>query len=329
MLLLLTLSAQLLSGRVVSAETREPLGLTIVTVRPHGGKQFTDAAGGFAFPTVGVGTYVLSVRQIGYTPLDTQIVVPTGGLRLMLVLRHLAVELPAITITGHTRCTHPGPPDRQATPALAAVFDQFLESARRLELLADSFPFRFLVERSLRDVRTSGDSLPLAIDTLDLESRETRRPYRPGQIVTEGYGPYRGRIVSLPSLHEFGDSAFLSNHCFRLAGRDTIAGETLVRIDFEPHEGLRHSDVAGSAFLDSSTYALRYTETELTRPERAAIRGLRDLRARIRFRDIATGVVLPDHVRAVTRYRAGGVRSRVEVQTLLGIHYRRALPPSP
>ena len=314
-------------GVVTAAETGEPLPFTIVTIVPRGQKLFTDRAGAFSI-TVSAGTYLLSVRQIGYTPLDTQVVVTAdSNLRLALVLRHLAVELPAITITGHAQCTQPGPPDRHATPALAAVFDQFLESARRLELLADSYPFRFRLQRSLQGVSTDGDSLTAAIDTLDLESRETRRPYRPGQIVTEGYGPFRGRIVSLPSLHELGDSAFLSNHCFRLAGRDTLEGETLVRIDFEPHERLRYSDVAGSAFLDSATYQLRFTETELTRPERAQIQGLRDLRARIRFREIATGIVLPEHVRAITRYRVGGLRSRVETQRLLGVHFRRALPP--
>ena len=326
--LIILAAVQQLQGVVRSAETNDPLGYTIVRLIPRFGQKFTDASGRFSFDTIPSGTYLLTVRQIGYTPVDTQIVVSgQGAVRLTVRLRHLAVELPAITITGHARCTQPGPPDREAAPALAAVFDQFLENARRLELLADSYPFRFRLQRSLQSVSTDGDSLTPAIDTLDLESRETRRPYRPGQIVTEGYGPYRGRIVSLPSLHELGDSAFLSNHCFRLAGRDTIEGETLVRIDFEPHERLRHADVAGSAFLDSVTYQLRFTETDLTRPERAQIRGLRDLRARIRFRDIATGIVLPEHVRAVTRYRIGGLRSRVETQRLLGVHFRRALPP--
>jgi len=100
-----------------------------------------------------------------------------------------------------------------------------------------------------------------------------------------------------------------------------------VRIDFEPHERLRASDVAGSAFLDSTSYQLRFTDTDLTRPERAGIRGIRELTARVRFREIASGIVLPLYVRAVTRYRSGGLRSRVETQWLLGVRFTRRLPP--
>src|SRR5512145_3294125 len=115
LLLLTTLVLQQssLRGTVISAETREPLGLTIVTLYPRLGTQFTDGAGAFVFSGVGAGTYLLSVRQIGYVPLDTQIVLHADRpARLLLVLRRLAVELPAITVVGHARCTKPGPPDR-------------------------------------------------------------------------------------------------------------------------------------------------------------------------------------------------------------------------
>src|SRR6266571_6536633 len=38
-----------LRGTVVSAETGQPLGFSIVTLVPNGGRQFTDAAGAFVF----------------------------------------------------------------------------------------------------------------------------------------------------------------------------------------------------------------------------------------------------------------------------------------
>jgi len=318
-----------LRGAVVSAETREPLGLTIVTLHPGLGTQFTDAAGAFSFADVGAGTYLLSVRQIGYVPLDTQIVlrpdVPAGT--LLVVLRRLAVVLPAITVVGHTRCTKPGPPDRDVTPALAAVFDQLMENARRLELLADSYPFRYRLERSQRDVTRQGDSLRAAIDTMEFDQNQTRRRYRPGLVVTAGAGPYSGyTVVTLASLHELGDSAFHTNHCFRLAGRDTIEGETLVRIDFEPADQLGSADIAGSAYLDSVTYGLKFTETRLTRPERSALREVRSVVARTRFRDIAPGIALQDYVRAVWQYRSSAPPTRVETQRLLSVQFRRALP---
>src|SRR5207249_10000272 len=130
-------------------------------------------------------------------------------------------------------CTQPGAPDRTVTPALATVFDQLVENARRLELLADSNPFRFRLERRFREVNRRGDSLHAEVDTLELDHNEARRRYRPGLIVAPGSGPWQGLIVvTLASLHELGDRTFHQNHCFRLVGRDTIEGETLVRIDF-------------------------------------------------------------------------------------------------
>jgi hypothetical protein len=328
-LVVLLLIQQPLRGVVTAAETGEPLSLSIVTLVPAFGKIFTDRAGVFVLRAVPAGTYLLSIRQIGYFPFDTQLVVrPDAEVRLSVVLRHLAVELPAITVTGHARCTHPGLPDRRATPALAAVFDQLVENARRLELFADSYPFRFRMERRFRAVNKRGDSLAAEVDTIDLESRETRRAYRPGRVVTDGSGPFtNSRMVSLPSWREFGDSAFLRHHCFRLAGRDTIEGETFVRIDWEPAEAVSSSDVAGSAYLDSTTYLLRFTETELTRPRRSQIQSIRDLSARISFNSIVPGIVHHEHVRSVTTYRSGNLASRVETQRLIGLHFRRAVPP--
>lgn len=320
-------SGTTIRGSVISTETGEPLGFTIVTLYPQVGKRFTDPAGGFMFPDIPAGRYLLSVRQIGYMPLDTQIVaaqdIPTT---ILVSLRHLAIQLPAITVYGQSTCTKPGPPDREATPALAAVFDQLIENARRLELLADSYPFRYRLERSLREVSRRGDSLRATIDTLDLDRNETRRRYRPGLVVSPGSGPFSGRtVVTLASLHELADSTFHKNHCFRLAGRDTIEGQTLVRIDFEPTERLAVSDIAGSAYLDSITYGLRYTVTYLTRPHRSGL-DISDLVARTRFRDIAPGVPLQEHVRAVSTLRYNRNATRVEMQRLLAVQFQRPLP---
>ncbi len=320
-------SEESIRGTVIGAETGEPLGFTIVTVYPNVGKRFTDHLGVFVFSDIPPGRYLLSVRQIGYTPLDTLIVVAEAVPTTMLVsLRHLAIELPAITVFGQSTCTKPGSPDRQTTPALAAVFDQLIENGRRLELLADSYPFRYRLERSLRDVSRRGDSLRATIDTLDLDRNETRRRYRPGRVVSPGTGPFAGRtVVTLASLHELADSTFHEHHCFRLAGRDTIEGRTFVRIDFEPVERLAISDIAGSAYLDSLTYGLRYTVTYLTRPHRSGL-DISDLVARTRFRDIAPGVPLQDDVRAVSTLRYNRNAKRVETQRLLTVRFERPLP---
>jgi len=313
-----------LRGTVISAETGEPLGFSTVTLVPGHTKRFTDSAGTFIFAGLRAGTYLLSVRQIAYAPLDTQIAVAGDtATTVRLALRHLAVELLPVTITAQGACTQPGPPDRTADPVLAAVFDQLVENAHRLDLLDDGNPFRFRLDRTVREVTWRGDTLPVTAETIELDRRETRRPYRPGHIVGPGWGPFHDLIVvTLASLHELGDTAFHRTHCFQLAGRDTIEGETLVRIDFAPAAQLGTSDIAGSAYLDSLTYRLRFTLTALTRPERSGIRGIGTLIARTRFRDIAPGVVLQDYMRAVTTFGFGPVRSRVETQRTIDVRFR-------
>ena len=284
-------------------------------MQPGRAEHFTDQAGTFTFTEVAPGNYRLLVRQIGYVPADTTVVVgPGADLSIRIALRRVAVELPPITVTGELTCTQPGPPDAAVTPALASVFDQLLENARRYKLLADSFPFTFVIER------TSSTG----VDTIEQTSGDKRHRYRPGGVVDAGTGPWRDRrVVLLPGLEQFADSAFMRNHCFRLAGRDTTEGEVFIRVDFEPAARLRSADVAGAAFLDPGSYQLRYTRVRLTRPERSLPEVLA-LVATTRFREIAPGIVLHDRVRAVTTLPRQV--ERIEEQRLLGVRFARPFP---
>lgn len=317
-----------LRGIVVAAGTGDPLPFTIVALRPGLTERFTDEHGAFAFAGLSRGRYRLVVRQIGYTPADTSVTVDgDSDVSVRVELTHLALELPPITVTGRTTCTAPGPPQRAVTPALAAVFDQLLENARRFELLADSHPFRFLHERTYRTVTRGADTLATVVDSIELTSREERQRYRPGQVVHWGRGPFRNqRVVLLPALTQLADTMFINRHCFRLAGRDTIEGEALVRLDFAPTARLRSADLEGAAYLDPVTYQLRYTRVAVTRPERA-LPDVAALVATTRFREIAPGIMLHDHVRAVTTLRAparsAAPGQRIEEQRLLAVYFMR------
>jgi hypothetical protein len=318
-------------GTVVSAETGLPLGFTIVTLYPNVGRQFTDAAGAFAFDGAKPGTYILSVRQIGYTPLDTQIVVGDSTPRMRIALRHLAIELPPVTIAAG-QCTNPGRPD-SSDAALAAVFDQLQENVRRFELLAESYPFRYDLERTVRTVNPRGRSGRPSVDTIRLTSTDDRNhPYAVGRVVEPAWGPWgRGAgdgvfVIHSADLRDLGNPDFVANHCFSLAGRDTVGGETLVRINFEPATRIGLADMAGAAYLDSLTFELRYTETSLTRPERSALDHLRTVNFRTRFRTIARGVSLQDSLTVTTTYRFGR-ESSVETQRTVEVRFRRQPPP--
>ena len=334
-LLLLVANAQAssqqpsLRGSVVSAETGLPLGYSIVELRPGLGQQFTTASGAFAFSALTPGTYLLSVRQIAYTPVDTQIVILEDGETVVHVaLRHLAIELPPVTIAA-TQCTKPGPPEPSDT-ALRAVFDQLQENARRFELLTDSFPFQYMLEVSDRTVNQRGDTGKPEVQRIRFSSSDFR-PYEVGRVVQPAWGPWGNPenviVTYTGDLRDFGNTDFIKNHCFRLMGADTIGADTLVRIDFEPAIRISTSDMAGSAYLDPTTYELRYIVTSLTRPERSMSPDVRSLRARTRFRKIAPGVPLQDSYTGITTYRYGR-RVKIQTQRIFEVRFKRQ-PPAP
>jgi hypothetical protein len=319
----------MLRGTVVSAETGLPLSLTIVTLQPNFGRQFTGGAGEFVFTGANHGTHVLSVRQIGYTPLDTPVVIAGDSVTTVrIALRRLAIELPPVTIAAQ-QCTRPGPPD-SSDAALRAVFDQLQENARRFELLSDSFPFQYDLELALREVNGRGDTSRPETRRLRFSSDDTH-PYAVGRVVEPGWGPWGSPdntlVIRSADLQDLGNADFIANHCFRLVGRDTIGGDTLVRIDFEPAIRIRSADMAGAAYLDPITYELRYTETTLTQPERSALIGVGSMRFRTRFRNIARGVPLQDSLTVVTTYRYRRSK-KIDTQRTVDVRFRRQPPSS-
>ncbi len=324
--LLQTVAAQSIRGTVVLAQTGEPLPFSVVMLSPGDARIFTDGQGRFSFSNLGNSTYVLSVRQIGFSPVDTQITLRGDDAPVVRIALHaLVVQLPPLVVIGYGPCTAPGRPNSPDDSALVAVFDQLQENARRFELFADSYPFRFRLERTLRDVTRRGDTLK-TVDILSLGNTD-ERPYEVGRVVAPGWGPWNSDLlVHTTVLQEFANKTFIETHCFHLAGRDTIAGETLVRVDFEPAERLGSADIAGAAYLDSITYELRFTETSLTHAERSPLTEVNTITARTRFHSIAPGIPLQDSLIAITTYRFGRFTRRIETQRLIDMHFRRRAP---
>src|SRR6266404_4384666 len=242
----------LLAIAQLAAAQQPALRGSIVTLHPTVGRQFTDGAGAFVFGETKPGTYLLSVRQIGYSPLDTQVVVSgdtTAWLRI--ALRHLAIELPPVTIAA-PRCTRPGRPD-SSDAALLAVFDQLQENARRFELLANSYPFEYALEITTREVNSRGDTSGPELRRLRLSSKDDH-PYAVGRVVEPAWGPWGNPdsfvVIHSAELQDLVNPDFIASHCFQLAGRDTIGGDTLVRIDFDAAIRIGSADMAGAAYLD-------------------------------------------------------------------------------
>ena len=316
-------------GSVSAAGSSDSLPFSVVSLEPGYPPRLTDAQGRFEFLNVLPGRYRLLVRQIAHVPLDTTLTVSADGDSLpplWVTLRRLAITLPPVTVHGTMECRVPGPPDPAVSVEAASVFEQAVENARRYRLLANSFPHRALMERTQIAVR-DGRQRITKVDTLGREST-SEWPYQPGRLVADGTGPRRGELmVRMWSFMDLADSSFVTHHCFRLAGRDTVGGETFIRLDFQPPRWLAEMDVEGSAYLDSVTYVVRHTVVRLTQP-RQRLTNVDALVVRTQFRLVAPWMVVNDRLSAVTSLRWPRGAERIEEQRLLDVYLAHPLEKS-
>jgi len=307
----------------VRATTGERVPYVIVSLVPAGRQRFADDSGAFWFAGIAPGRHRVLVRQIGFSPYDTTVVVPPEGeVVLAPHLGRITVQLSEINVSARGTCERPGPPDPVLHPQLAIVFDQLRENAERYLLLADSYPAEYQMARDFGDLTAAGEVVVRHRDTVALRT-DARWRYVPGHVITE---PGRdGRRLLLPTLPDLADSAFQAGHCWYLPGLDTATGGRLVRVDFVPPVWLRAPDVEGSAWLDPSTYQVRRATVRLTNPSRADWR-IRELTVDMSFREIVPSIVLLAHISAVTRTAPVlGRQVRTEEQRLLAVHFLRPL----
>jgi len=321
-------AAQTLRGDVRALETNLPLPFSTVVLQPGVTGRFTNDSGAFAFHDLARGDYRVIVRAIGYLPFDSVIAVAGDTIVLHLALRPLAIELPPVTVVATRACVRPGPPARDSEPELAAIFDQLRENAARYRLLSDAYPFQYWTQRREWDEpRGRGDSV--VVDTMELRS-DARLPYKPGGLIITQPGP-RGRperTLRLPTVIDLADSVFHQSHCFTFAGVDHLDGESQWRVEFLAAERLRAPDVAGSAWLDSSTFELRQLAFRLTRPERA-VTSLGALEVTVEFGQLFPSVTVPVHITATSAAKTS--RRPVtahEVQRLLRVDFLNGGPGS-
>jgi hypothetical protein len=236
------------------------------------------------------------VRQVGFRPLDTAIVLDTLNVDLDLVLTPLTLRLDSIVVAASGPCVVPGPPDSVLHREAWALLQQLRTSAERFQVLSDSFPFYYDFERVVSDRSNAGVVLRRTVDTARYRS-DARRSYRPGGMVQWGRGAESGqRVLRLPTLAHFADSAFVWNHCWSAAE----PGDSLVGLAFRPAEQIVGADVEGTAWLDPVTFALRRIELALTHVQRA-LPNAAGVSSVMTFREWYPGLVLPAGIAGTTR----------------------------
>jgi hypothetical protein len=294
-----SLAAQrgVLSGVIVSGETKERLAYSIVALPALGREIFTSDSGAFTFADLPLGPQLLKVRRLGYTPADITINVGTAPDTVRVALARIATRLGAVTVRAYPACTNPGPPAtvENADSALTVVFSQLRMNADQLRLLSDEYPFVSQIENSRFHKTTKGDiEFEQKISFL-LQSNRLWR-YRPGKVVT-GHGHY---IFNIPTLVHFADPRFVAEHCFHYAGVDTVDDVPVVRLDLVASQRLKEPDVDGSLYLDQETFQIRRSTLRLTRMPN--VRALRSFDVTTDFAELMESIPVIRRVFTIQRF---------------------------
>jgi hypothetical protein len=289
----------------VNRETGTPLAHSMVTVLPAEHQTFTSDAGAFAFANLQPGHYRIRAAHIGYAPVEINVEIPATGAppRLKIELTHLSFQLATVRVTAASKCTAPGRPDPEKEPDFAAIVAQVRLNAEQYQVLSDSFPFSYQLERTFQSVRGNGTRFNPRIERVTFRSDGHAWAYKVGavfEIKDDG-----NAIMHLPTLRDFASYDFLNNHCFHYGGLEATRDGSMIRIDFQADVQLRTPDVNGSVYLDASTYAVRRAELELSKlppqiPEIGAVH------VQTIFAEIAPSIDMMKDIHGITSYRRRG-----------------------
>ena len=253
-------------GSVVAAESGAHLPYSVISATP-GDERFTTDSGTFTLTGLPAGIVHLRVRHLGFIPADTTINVHAGQrITVSVALHHLAVSLAAVEVSASRSCARPGMPDASADSALASIFGQLEQNAERYELLLRQYPFvaTYEITNGVRRADTLNASLA---DRPAVVQSDKHWSYSPGAVIVTG--PRASAVVNDPTLDVFVEPAFLATHCFSYGGREAVAGDTLLKIDFRVANRIHTPDFDGSIYLDPDTYLLRYSAFRLSTLPRA------------------------------------------------------------
>ena len=321
-------------GRVVVRESGEPLGYASITVLPGAEQRLTGAGGAFVLRDLPPGEVRLRFRHIGFAPKDTALVVGANDTaQIRIEMTRLALALPTVVVDG--TCTDRTPFEERPA-VLAALFDQVVQNAERLRLLARDRPFAIEVTNT-RGIQGRGSGL--STDTI-VRGPLPQEGYAPRRILR----PFGGRRlggVMLPELADIADTAFTNNHCFWYAGQERFDSDSVVRVDFDPVPWLaREVDLEGSIFVGVDGYQLVGMITRLNRMPREWERTLQGYGTRARFDELVSGVPVLADFEITNTFRDSPVPTVVQRSRVIGVRWlpsppaatraaRDARPPRP
>ena len=291
-----------LTGHVIDKVAGLVLPFSGVSVVGQSIDRLTSESGVFHLD-VPAGTIRLRIRHVGFTPVDTQVVVRANDTtRVTIELVRIPVTLAAVRVTDEA-CRSPGAPT--ASDALAQVFQQLQLNAEQFRLVSSQYPFASTVERRFShlveepkarqksDSARSADTVEVVTktDSIDIPS-DQKWHYKPGEIIVVAGASVLGvrYAVMIPTLAVFADPQVVKYHCFHDAGEATVDGQTFRRVDFRAAESIRDPDIDGTMYLDPATYVSRRSVISLSKQSPRYTSSYDSVIVETTFDELVTGV---------------------------------------
>lgn len=272
-----------LRGTVTDTTGGAGLSYALVTVVRLDRRSFANERGAFAIAGLKPGPERLRVQQIGYAPLELNLMLVDPGKdaaavdQLIITLGARVQVLPDLVVTAADIRTY-RQPESCVAPANALtggsaqlVIDQAVTNADRIVALEQDYPFIVTFEH-VREARDSTDAVVGRwVDTIPLNPAH-RAWYRRGAVLP------RPPLFRPQEAHYFtmGDLArveFQRAHCVWYIGTDSTEAGPVHRLVFEPAPGVKSADWAGMLQFDRESFQLARSDAWLVQVgSRAEIR---------------------------------------------------------
>ena len=310
----------------VLSDAGTPLGNSLVSIPQQRVTRFTDLANGLTLIDLAPGTLRVEIRRLGFQPRDTTVELAAGSTHSIVVtLTRVALRLMPIRVVAREQCEHPGPPEPHVDAALASAFQQLRMNASQYLALVHSYPFNYVLRRSIGRVKRDGARVVEETDSIAI-SGVPLWSYEPGRVVIPATERPGELFMHLPTMDVFADSVFIANHCFHSGGIERGEdGQAFFRIDFVPAKSLRTSDFEGSIHLDLESLIVRRTVLRLTRPPRIPM--LQGLEATTEFIEVAPSLPVINSVYSKHIFGRGAFYPEIfEEQRLVHINFLQSRP---
>lgn len=265
----------------------EPLSYTGVAIPSEGRDRLSSDKGAFSFSLLPSGPLRMRFRHVGFTPVDTQVILTAGdSLRVEVTMKRLAVRLEGMRVTAYCAAADSLSGGGEESRDLALILDQIRQAAAQFKTLVNIYPFSKTMGYTNVERMKDGSYDTGRPDLVEIDATDEAN-YKRGRVFRSIRG--RQRLV-FPTLLDFADKEFLVNHCFSYGGDAVVDSNLFVKILFTPVQGLKDPDIEGTVTLRASDFGLVAVEMKATAIPKSWANEIKSFRVVTHFREIFPGI---------------------------------------